>query len=194
MASRCAVALSCLLASLTLEHGASANGRPPGTSSIHFRRGLPQEIAVGLSFGLLVSRDGGATWHWMCEDAIGYGGIYDPDYVFTSSGALLATTLDGLRVMRDGCTFGPIGSKFVSAVAQGPDGKLYHATVDTPSTTNPGDSSIYRSDDDGAHGPAGGDLLQAAPASGERRRPDPQGGARVAGAAGGQSRTTWRTD
>ncbi len=150
MAWRTALALSCVLAPLVMGHEVSANGRSPATATIHFRRGMEHEIAVGLTFGLLVSRDSGATWHWMCEDAIGYGGTYDPDYELTSSGALFATTFDGVKVMRDGCTFGPTaGTKFVSAVAQGADGKLYHAAADTPSTTNPGDSRIYRSDDDG---------------------------------------------
>src|SRR6185436_20099424 len=148
------LALAGLLALLVAGGGASANGRAPGTSSIHFRRGMEQEIAVGLTFGLVVSRDSGATWRWMCEDAVGYGGPYDPDYMLTSSGALFATTPDGLRVTRDGCTFAPaMGTKYTPAIAQGPDGKLYYAAVDTPVVGNPGDSNIYRSDDDGATWP-----------------------------------------
>jgi len=149
MASRILLALCYLLA---LGRDVSANGRAPNTSTISFRRGMEREIAAGLTFGLAVSRDNGATWSWMCEDAIGYGGSYDPAYMFTSSGALFATTLlTGVKVMRDGCTFVPtVSTKFVSAVAQGPDGKLYYAVVDTPVVGNPGDSNIYRSDDDGA--------------------------------------------
>src|SRR5258706_15149126 len=61
---------------------ARANGRPPGTSSINFRPGHDADIAVGMTFGLLVSHDHGTTWQWMCEQAIGYGGIYDPLYVY----------------------------------------------------------------------------------------------------------------
>ncbi len=153
MSPRLVLALSSLLA-LVMAHDASANGRSPGTSTIHFRRGMEQQVVAGMTFGLLRSIDGGATWHWMCEDAIGYGGTYDPDYTFTSAGALFATTFDGLKVMRDGCTFAsPYGKKFVSVIAQGPDGRLYHATSDTPSAGNPGDSNIYRSDDNGATWP-----------------------------------------
>lgn len=159
MASRFVFAVSCLLAPLAgllAEREASANGRPPTTSTISFRRGMEREVAVGLTFGLLVSRDGGATWSWMCEDAIGYGGAYDPDYVLTSSGALLGTTFTGIKAMRDGCTFGPTaaGARYASAIAQGPDGRLYHATVETPTAMTPGDSKIYRSDDDGETWPA----------------------------------------
>ncbi|HSK04740.1 MAG TPA: sialidase family protein [Kofleriaceae bacterium] len=153
MSPRLVLALSSLLA-LVLASDALANGRSPGTSTISFRRGMEQEVVAGMTFGLVRSLDGGATWHWMCEDAIGYGGTYDPDYMYTSTGALFATTFDGLKVMRDGCTFAsPYGRKFVSVTAQGPDGRLYHASSDTPSAGNPGDSGIYRSDDDGVTWP-----------------------------------------
>jgi photosystem II stability/assembly factor-like uncharacterized protein len=151
MASRFALLLCALLAPLVMSGDASANGRSPGTSTINFRRGMDQEIVAGMSFGLVLSRDNGATWYWMCEAAIGYGGTYDPDYAFTSTGALFATTFDGMQVARDGCTFRPpLGSKFVSTITQGPDGRLYHGAADTVSPGNPGDANIYRSDDDGA--------------------------------------------
>lgn len=84
---------------------ALANGRPPQTSTISFRKGMENQIAAGTAFGLVRSNDNGATWHWVCEDAIGYGGMYDPDYIYASTGTLFATTFDGLVVNRDGCTF-----------------------------------------------------------------------------------------
>jgi len=40
---------------------ALANGRPPGTSTINFRQGNDDEIAAGMTFGLLISHDGGAN-------------------------------------------------------------------------------------------------------------------------------------
>jgi MYXO-CTERM domain-containing protein len=118
-----------------------ANGRAPSTSTIHFRRGAENEIAAGMTFGLLVSKDNGATWFYMCEDAVGYGGMYDPRYVFTSTGALFATTFNGLKVMRDGCTFGdtPSGTKFVSEVIGGEDGAIYYASTDE------GDNGVFTS-------------------------------------------------
>ncbi|MGN6109298.1 MAG: WD40/YVTN/BNR-like repeat-containing protein [Kofleriaceae bacterium] len=142
----------CLLALAAAAGPARANGRAPATSTIHFRRGMESQIAAGMTFGLVISKDGGATWQWMCEDAIGYGGMYDPDYVFTSTGALFATTFVGLKVNRNGCTFDEAfgGEKFVSTVAQGPDGAIYYGTVQPMAGSDPGDSKIYRSDDDGA--------------------------------------------
>ncbi|MDB4961336.1 MAG: hypothetical protein JWP01_1335, partial [Myxococcales bacterium] len=130
-----------------------ANGRPAATSTINFRRGMEQHIAAGMTFGLVLSQDGGQTWHWICEDAVQYGGMYDPDYAYTSSGALFATTFVGPLVNRDGCSFNPtpFGDKFVSSIAQSSNGNLFMGLVHpaNPATSDPGDPKIYRSTDDG---------------------------------------------
>ncbi|HWU90416.1 MAG TPA: sialidase family protein [Kofleriaceae bacterium] len=185
--------LCCLLA---LSHEVSANGRAPAVSTINFRRGMDSDIVVGLTFGLVISHDGGATWSWMCELAVGYGGTYDPDYVYSSSGAVFATTFDGLQVMRDGCNFRPpLGKKFASAVAQGPNGALYYGAADGPTATDPGDVKIYRSDDDGLTWPVSSSpvtvndwwqSLEVAPSdpnrvylSGYRFVPNPAGGGKI---------------
>jgi photosystem II stability/assembly factor-like uncharacterized protein len=118
---------------LTVSAGqAFANGRAPATSTIHFRKGAENEIAAGMTFGLLMSKDGGNKWFYICEDAVGYGGMYDPRYVYSSSGALFATTFNGLKVMRDGCVFGdtPAGTKFASEVVHGEDDAIYYASTD----------------------------------------------------------------
>ena len=124
---------------------AGANGRDPNTASIHFQRGAEQNIVAGMTFGMVISHDGGATWQWMCEQAVGYGGMWDPDYEYTSTGAIFATTFDGLKVMRDGCSFAATmaGSTFIARIMQTSDGTFYVAAGD------PNDSMIYRSTDDG---------------------------------------------
>jgi uncharacterized protein (TIGR03382 family) len=130
---------------------AGANGRPAGTSTINFEQGNPQHIAAGMTFGFLRSEDGGTTWKWMCEAAIGYGGTFDPDYAYSPTGAIFATTFNGLTVLRpppngDNCTFNAAepGTTFVSADEMGPDGSVFYAAAD------PNDGKIYRSNDDGA--------------------------------------------
>jgi len=147
-----ALALACL-ALVAAARPAGANGRPPGTSSITFRHGHESDIAVGLTFGLLISHDAGNTWAWICESAVGYGGTYDPDYAFSASGALFASTFDGLKVSRDSCTFGGTssGTAFVATQLFGPDNALYVAAsqVADPAHGIPGDFNIYRSTDDG---------------------------------------------
>ena len=146
---RCAVA-GLFLSGLATT--AFANGRDPYTSTINFQRGNEQHIVAGMTFGLVQSMDGGATWQWMCERAIGYGGFYDPDYVYSSSGALFATTFDGLKVRRDGCSFvsTPPGTTFVSRIEQGSDGTIYYAAADGS------DVKIYKSVDDGMTFPTSG--------------------------------------
>jgi MYXO-CTERM domain-containing protein len=142
-----------------LARPADANGRLPATSTITFRQGHETDIAVGLTFGLLISHDGGKTWGWMCEAAVGYGGTYDPVYVYSSSGALFATTFNGLSVMRDTCTFGatPEGKSFVSASSLDPGGNFYYGAAQVTDTKNglAQDFKIYKSANDLATLPTG---------------------------------------
>jgi uncharacterized protein (TIGR03382 family) len=152
------LALASLIA-VALVSDAAANGRPSATSTIHFRLGHESDIYAGMTFGLVVSHDNGVTWRWMCEKAVGYGGMYDPYYAYTSSGALFATTFDGLRVNSDSCTFAPtqFGSAFVSANGIGPDNAVYVALADPaqPNATPPhaGDSNVYKTTDNGVSYP-----------------------------------------
>ena len=131
-----------LIAMTTL---AVANGRPPATSSINFRHGHEQDIAVGITFGLLLSHDGGQSWQWVCEDAVHYAGVYDPAFAYTQSGALFATTLTGLEVERDGCNFDPtpLATVDISASALAANGDLF---VAASMSTDP---KLYKSTDDG---------------------------------------------
>lgn len=142
------VAIVAVLAATGLAH---ANGRAPNTSTINFRQGNNADIAAGMTFGMVISHDSGATWHWFCEKAVLYGGMYDPDYVYSPSGALFATTFDGSLVMRDGCSFQPtqFAKKFFSSITQGPTGALFMAAADVGDVSTPGDAKIYRSIDNG---------------------------------------------
>jgi len=146
------VVIACLVVAATAR-GASANGRPPGTSSITFRQGHEDDVAVGLTFGLVISHDAGKTWAWICEKAVGYSGEYDPRYAFSPSGALFATTFDGIKVERDGCTFGPTpsGTTFVSTAALGADHTLYDGAAQhaDPAHNVVEDYQIYKTTDDG---------------------------------------------
>src|SRR5690606_19038259 len=61
-----------------LRGSAHANGRPPATNGVYLHPGDPDAVFVRSTFGLLVSRDGGCSFRWICERAIGYGGEFDP--------------------------------------------------------------------------------------------------------------------
>jgi hypothetical protein len=132
------------------------NGRPAATIDVHFQPGTPDTITLQMTWGLATSHDGGATWYWSCEEAVGFGGDYDPDYEYTSSGLLLATTtsFDGLRMTRDLCHWTaaplPLGPPdrdtpglHVAQVEVSGDGTIYAAV----STAR--DMQIYASEDDG---------------------------------------------
>jgi hypothetical protein len=88
---------------------AHANGRLPGATRLAIHPNDERQLLLGLTFGLGLSRDGGASWTWLCEQQIeGNGGVLDPSMVMTSDGSLvvLSLTNGGVLVSRDdGCTF-----------------------------------------------------------------------------------------
>jgi hypothetical protein len=103
----CAVAIGA--ASVAHEGSAHANGRFPASNAVLLSPADDSEIVVRVTFGLLVSRDRGKSWGWVCERAIGFSGPEDPSYVVTKSGAIVAGLFDGLRVTRDhGCTWNAV--------------------------------------------------------------------------------------
>jgi hypothetical protein len=122
---------------------AHANGRFPSTVSVGTRPGDVDDIYLGATFGLLVSHDDGAHFRWICEDAIGYSGTFDPKYAIAADGTIYATTFDGLRVSRDGgCTFelatedrpasdpGRFAGLWVDAIDLGPASEVWVATAE----------------------------------------------------------------
>jgi hypothetical protein len=144
------IALACLVLA-GVPRGVAANGRAPATSSITFRQGHESDVAVGLTFGLVVSHDAGKTWAWMCEDTVGYSGTYDPHYAYSPSGALFATSFFGIKIQRDACTFDatPAGTTFASAGLLGPDHAYYYTASQAADATTTADFKIYKSIDDG---------------------------------------------
>src|SRR5688572_14331839 len=128
---------------------AQANGRFPQTMSIAFKPGDDQKIYIGTTFGLLYSPDDGATWYWICEQALGYSGIHDPVYAVAATGTIYETIYDGLRISRDeGCTWNLSGNgldgMWVSDVQIGSDGGVWASTQTTAATND-----VFVSRDDG---------------------------------------------
>lgn len=140
--------LAAIVAGVTPAH---ANGRRAAISTIHFRPGHPLDIWAGATFGGLWSHDGGATWNWTCEDAIGYGGVLDPDVVYTDDGSIYASTYTGLMHTQDACTFTRVpafGIELVTQVERAEQtGEIWVALTDNA------DDKIYYSTDNGASFP-----------------------------------------
>src|ERR1041384_4046300 len=121
-----------ILGALGVGAPARANGRLPATSTITFQHGHENNIAAGAT--------------------VGSGGMYDPAYAYSASGALFATTFNGLSVTRNGCTFDatPEGKAFVSASTIDPGGAFYFAAAQVLDTKNgiAQDFDIYKSTND----------------------------------------------
>ena len=154
---RCLAATAAVLGLALAPAPALGNGRPPLTNGVHFQPGDNHSIYVATTFGLLISRDDGCSFRWVCEDNMQYGGNFDPKYRIAADGAIFATTYTGLRVSRDGgCSFatatseapagdpGRIAGAWIDGIDIGPTGDVWVATSDSG---KPND--IYRSTDNG---------------------------------------------
>jgi hypothetical protein len=123
---------------------ARANGRFPASTSVNFRA-QSSEMYLGVTFGLLVSRDDGAHWWWTCEQNVGYEGTFDPKYAIDAEGTIYATTFDGLRVSRDGgCSFETALDIWVDAIDLGSDGTVWVGTAESGLP-----NAIYKTTDHG---------------------------------------------
>jgi len=137
---------------------ALAGGRAPLTRGVQFRPGDDRSLYVATTFGLLISRDDGCSFRWVCDQNLGYGGAFDPAYRIARDGTIFATTYTGLRVSRDGgCSFatatgdrppgdpGRIAGAWIDAIDIAPTGDVWIATANSG---RPND--VYRSTDNGA--------------------------------------------
>jgi MYXO-CTERM domain-containing protein len=62
-------------------------------------------VFLRATFGVLKSVDGGAHWRWICEEAMGFSGTWDPPIAVTPTGRLYVGLERGLRYTDDGCAF-----------------------------------------------------------------------------------------
>lgn len=92
--------------------GARANGRFPTAQHVLVGPGETSDVIVlRTTFGLLVSRNGGGSFRWICEDSLFYPAVYgtvvplDPPAEITATGRVVYGYPDGLRSLTDGCAF-----------------------------------------------------------------------------------------
>src|SRR5690242_13294995 len=72
----------------------------------------PEEILLGTNFGLVITRDGGAHWSVVCEEAVVNGGEDVTQYVMGAAPAdtLYAMSSNQLAVSQDrGCSWASAG-------------------------------------------------------------------------------------
>ena len=144
--SRRLLALLVALATVLLAPGVRANGRFPASNGVIFSPASEDEVFVRVTFGLLVSRDRGKSWRWICERAIGFSGFEDPSYVVTKTGAIVVGLFDSLRVSRDGgCTWNTVitDARVFIDLTERPDGAIVALSSSYDRHTDAG--STYRS-------------------------------------------------
>jgi hypothetical protein len=82
-----------------------ANGAFPAGGQIAVDPSDAAHVVLRTNFGFLVTHDGGASWDWVCEPAVGYQN-YDPAIAVTADGSVLAGLPDRLSVgTKDGCSW-----------------------------------------------------------------------------------------
>ncbi|NUO52549.1 MAG: hypothetical protein HOV80_27190 [Polyangiaceae bacterium] len=106
MALAAASVAACLGASPAL-----ANGRFPNADHLVVDPGDSSHVVVRATFGIVQTFDAGATWVWLCEPAVGYGGQDDPAIAVTAFGNILVGIRDGVATsFDDGCVWNVDGS------------------------------------------------------------------------------------
>jgi hypothetical protein len=78
---------------------AFANGRYPNADMLIVDPSEPSHLVLRATFGTLVSRDGGQSWSWICEESIGYTG--DPALTILSGGRTLHAFLGNIQLSSD---------------------------------------------------------------------------------------------
>jgi photosystem II stability/assembly factor-like uncharacterized protein len=143
---------ACLAASLAAGAGdASANGRYPLAQQLLVDPGDSNRLWLRATYGLLTSADGGESWDWICESAVGYRLNEDPMMGVTADGRLFVATARGLVSTPDhGCSWSvnpDIGVNDALDLAVEGDGKhvLVLRTITEPNGNY--DLTVFRSDD-----------------------------------------------
>ncbi len=125
----------------------------PDTTSVTVRRGHPEDMFVGATFGAVISRDSGKTWSWICPEAMNYGGWRPETFLWQPDGTLLAATGAALIRSNDGgCTW-TVHDYFKSRGLwpmglASPPSNPSRLWVTTGRTASP--NGVFRSDDGGA--------------------------------------------
>lgn len=119
------------LLTLALPALARANGRFPSAQYVIVGPGAgASAVAVRTTFGLFVSRDGGASFAWVCEESLGVGGTWDAPIALGADGSLSLGLPDGASRGADDCGFARslVGPSVIDLAAS-PDGERVYAAT-----------------------------------------------------------------
>ena len=121
---------------MSITAGARANGRFPRAQAIMSVPGSDgTTLFLRATFGVLISRDSGKTWRWICERALGYEGQWDPATAVTRDGRLWVALERSLVVTSDGCTVETehaLDGETVRDLTTDPEGRVLWAVTGAP--------------------------------------------------------------
>jgi photosystem II stability/assembly factor-like uncharacterized protein len=142
---------------------AAANGRFPASNQLVFSPTDNKIMVLRTSYGILPSRDNGASWSFVCEDALGLGPTVtvDPAIGLTANNSLITGVPNniGLDVSPDvGCNWncqgGSLQGQTIADVAVRPDNPASAvALTGTYVTTDAGEqmySQVFETTDNGS--------------------------------------------
>lgn len=140
-----------------------ANGRFPAANQILLSPSNPDLVIARATYGLLPSFDHGATWTFLCEDALGLpqGADYDPAVGLTASQSLVVGLIlpAGIEVSPDtGCNWtcagGALDGEAIADIAVRPNAPdtvvALTSTVFVDDAGGGEHSQVFQSTDDGA--------------------------------------------
>jgi photosystem II stability/assembly factor-like uncharacterized protein len=156
------LALAVACAALLAPSRAMANGRFPAANRIVLSPSDSDLVITRATYGVLRSEDHGATWSFLCEDALGLAqtATEDPALELTAAGALVAGVMipAGLDVSNDeGCTWSCVGGALSGqaivdlAVRSETSSTLVALATPTDAAGQPAGPAVFQSTDDGSH-------------------------------------------
>ncbi|HTQ05042.1 MAG TPA: hypothetical protein VMI54_14355 [Polyangiaceae bacterium] len=171
---------------------ALANGAFPTVSQLVPDPSDPDHLVLRSTFGLLVTRDHGATWDWLCEEGMGYKDVEPPMAVLPGGVILLATPNGIMRSDAAGCDFQPASgvTAMVLDLARIPTDPNGAVAVSLSGT----DTQLWRTDDGGMTFAPVGDVVSAFIPATVDVAPTDAGVVYVSGLAGTQGALLRSTD
>ena len=109
-ARRLGIFVASVAAFLAHPTAARANGRFPYANQLAIAPSDPNTIMVRTTFGLLLSKDRGASFTWICEQIIGFTNGSDPGVGVFQDGSIAVAGFFGLAISHDrACSFPFVG-------------------------------------------------------------------------------------
>lgn len=134
-----------LATSLALGPQAWGNGRFPRAERLIEHPNDPNQLVLGGTYGLLVTKDRGQNWHFVCEASFAHSSSYGGDSLldFVGDGSLLASVERSINVSSDqACDWIPTLSEPDTTIIDHTVAKSNLSTVVAAVTlTHPGNSS-----------------------------------------------------